>query len=1072
MHYSHTLLQDFCKSYNSLYPTQEMLESFKKCLKDYLQGIEKAVKNKESEEHQKNILRDFLQQSFAYECYPKERIDLVISEDALPKVIFETKRLGAPKNEFMRGRGCNSNLESKAFYESILYYLRESITHQNNNITFIILTDMREFYLIDAREYTQFERDKEIVKAFKNCENKEGNNTSTDAFYKALESLLPRIDSTLKYTYFCMDWGILDSTNPTNSQTLANSQATTNTKAPAHTTNLALLYQVLSPALLLKHKSYLDANTLNQGFYDELLYILGLEEEKQSGKVLILPSKSKNTLLDSICNAFKLTPQEDFETIFALLTIWNNRLLFLRLLESMLLSFKHISKPFLDLEVLKDFQALNTLFFDVLARFEESRDNTLSQSLKSIPYLNSSLFEKTPLEGEGKEIKFLESKPLSVYKDSILYKDHSLKQKLKLKDKTSTLPLLEYLFAFLHAYNFTTTAQDIQNHTKTNYDKLINSAVLGLVFEKLNGYKEGSFYTPSFITSYMCKQSLQKVVLEKFNTAKNWECENLEELKISLDKFTTSKENYKEANAIFDSIHICDPAVGSGHFLVSALNALILLKFELRILCDENYERIKDISLEIIRDELVLRDSNNTLFAYTLPSHENIESHKIQKALFHTKRTLIESCLFGVDINPNSCEITKLRLWIELLKSSFYKDIENKRLETLPNIDINIKCGNSLVSYFDIQTSLAHYPNIKQKINAYKKAVENYKEGFYTDKNAIDKQIRDLHQAFKNFCLRDKFKTQIKTFEAKCEKYSSKYGNYLAQDDKDLMFYVAQRMFISEFDEQEAKKAFDELRLEYANIFNLESNKPFEWRFAFPEVLDSNGDFLGFDLIIGNPPYIRQEDIKHLKPQLQKAFSIYKGTSDIYTYFYEQGYKLLKNNGILSFITSNKWCRAGYGEPLRAFLLENTTLLEYVDFNGIKVFDSATVDTSVLNFTKAKASKKHALNFAKLGEYDTKSKQDLKEVLEYDKIPQSSLSVESFTFSDAKLSALKEKIEKIGTPLKDWDISINYGIKTGYNEAFIIDSIRREEILNACDDSKASLKPYPLSEYDPNLTID
>nr|WP_300764922.1 TaqI-like C-terminal specificity domain-containing protein [Helicobacter sp. UBA3407] len=200
--------------------------------------------------------------------------------------------------------------------------------------------------------------------------------------------------------------------------------------------------------------------------------------------------------------------------------------------------------------------------------------------------------------------------------------------------------------------------------------------------------------------------------------------------------------------------------------------------------------------------------------------------------------------------------------------------------------------------------------------------------------------------------------------------------------------------------------------------------------------------------------------MKHLKPQLQKAFSIYKGTSDIYTYFYEQGYKILSPNGTLSFITSNKWCRAAYGEPLRKFLLENTTINTYLDLNGIKVFESATVDTSILEFYKTKANDNHTLNYANPKDYNPKDEKPL--LPQYSKIPQNTLSEESFIFSDSKLAALKAKIESIGTPLKDWDINIYRGILTGYNEAFIIDSTKREEILKACKDENERARTEEL----------
>ncbi|WP_237022023.1 Eco57I restriction-modification methylase domain-containing protein [Helicobacter cinaedi] len=946
------------------------------------------------------------------------------------------------------------NLESKAFYESILYFLREYKTHNNNDLKHIILTNTRDFYLIDAREYLIFAKDKTILKAFDNCDKNQGTDTSTSKFYATLKDYLPSLNSTLKFTHFHIQ-----------------------------TTPLPLLYQALSPQVLLKQKNCIDANTLNQSFYDELLYILGLKEIDQKGKILILPTTEPNTLLDSICNKLGLDRDKDFEIIFSLLTTWNNRILFLRLLESMLLSFKHIKKPFLDIDTLQSFTDLNTLFFDILALKKEKRKTDL-QLKDSIPYLNSSLFDKTEIEKQNNEISKLDSNHLAIFKHSILKKDKEHKD-------TQSLPLLEYLFRFLHAYDFTTTPKDIINHTKTNHDKLINAAVLGLVFEKLNGYKEGSFYTPSFITSYMCKESLEKVVIEKFNERKSWECDSLESLAQKLDKLTDSVNGYKEANAIFDSIKICDPAVGSGHFLVSMLNAMIELKFRLKILCeihiDDNgerdYKRLKDIRLRLENDEILIQDSNNTLHTYQTPAHQNIESHIIQKALFHNKRILIESCLFGVDINPNSCEITKLRLWIELLKYSFYIFDSNGKntgdLETLPNIDINIKCGNSLTSYMPISEPL--HMNIKGKIKEYQRLESDYFNCFYIDKEKHQQQIENIKKDLLQTFFMMKYSKELEELREKCDEYSKHYEKYgIDELPKHYEFLKNNVRFYSMFprtdevDKEKAQQALENLKKEHNKIFSLENN--FEWRIEFSKLLDTGltqeqiannnknkqkrnfknlhknnqGDFLGFDLVIGNPPYIRQEEIKHLKPQLQKSFRIYKGTSDIYTYFYEQGHKILKHNGILSFITSNKYCRAGYGEPLREFLLEATALLYYIELNGIKVFDSASVDTSILSFIKTTPDSKHTFDYAHPKDYDTKANVPLQEHITPQSLLQSSLTKESFIFQDSTNAALKAKIEAIGTPLKEWDISIYRGILTGYNEAFIIDSNKRDEILRNC----------------------
>ncbi|RAX53442.1 TaqI-like C-terminal specificity domain-containing protein [Helicobacter sp. 11-8110] len=1060
MHYISKPLQEFLHTYTLPNPTTQSLNTFKEHLDHFLAQCHKhtAQDTSESEEFQKNLIADFLKQAFSYpKINTKHKIDLAIYEDDEVKTFFEVKSI-ANKSEFPKS---TQSLDSKALYEALLYYMREQ-NEGNNNLKCILLCNVESFYLISAKEFEKLSQNKELQKAYKNVDKKQGNDTSTKKFYQKAQEILSTLDMEMTFTHF----GIKD-------------------------TEPVLLYQVFSPHLLLGYKTHIDSNVLNQNFYEELLYILGLEETKDGANKLIKLSDTPNTLSYAIRENLGLDCVRDFESIFELIITWNNRLLFLRLLESMLLSFKHIPKPFLDSSVIESFAKLNTLFFEILALRENVR-KSIPKELDSIPYLNSSLFDKTELEKQGKEIKLLDSKPLALYKKSIL------------KDTKKPLPLLEYLFDFLNAYDFTTTPKDIQDNVKINHDKLINAAVLGLVFEKLNGYKEGSFYTPSFITNYMCKQSLQQVVIQKFNTAKNWDCKDLQSLKLRLDKLTDSPDGYKEANEIFDSIKVCDPSVGSGHFLVSMLNNMIELKFHLKILCDENFERLKDIQLRLENDEIVLQDSTGNPHIYQIPSHQNIESHKLQKAIFHNKRTLIESCLFGVDINHNSCEITKLRLWIELLKYSYYIFENGKNtntLQTLPNIDINIKCGNSLVSNIALDmTKESLEKDLKNRLNSnatlefaneilstindiqnkLPNTIQSYKDAVNAYKNETNAELKSLHkqqiQDTQKFIISIFHKTSkaYQDFKNTLSSYLQCYG-YNGIDNATLQGksldsalkttlneYIIAFNFHKSLDIPKEPKGFVEKELitlidsmqEYENLTH--DTNTFEWRFAFPEVLDNNGDFLGFDLVIGNPPYIRQEEIKHLKPHLKKAFSIYKGTSDIYTYFFEQGYKILKPKALLSFITSNKYTRAGYGEPLRAFILANTQILHYIDLNGLKIFDSATVDTSIITFAKTPPSQD---SFDYLA--PTQPSLDTDE-LHAQPLHQSSLSKDSFIFQDQANQALKAKIESLGTPLKEWDISINYGIKTGYNEAFIIDSAKREEILNNCKDKSEKTRTSKL----------
>ncbi|WP_423979036.1 Eco57I restriction-modification methylase domain-containing protein, partial [Helicobacter pylori] len=703
---------------------------------------------------------------------------------------------------------------------------------------------------------------------------------------------------------------------------------------------------------------------------EELLYILGLEEQNEKGKTLIKQSLTENSLSYALKEKYK---NLDDEEVMALLIAWNNRILFLRLLESLLISFNHFEKPFLTTENFKDFNALNTLFFEVLAKKNSERLKEIKEDkiLEKIPYLNSSLFDKTPLELKGHEIKLLDNKKLEIYKNSVL-KKHEDYQKEK------ALPLLKYLFAFLRVYKFTTTPKDIKDNTDTSESRLINPSVLGLVFEKLNGYKEGSFYTPSFITSYMCKESITPIVLDKFNQTYKIECDKLkEELKNYLKSYKEDKR--KEYLQLLLTLRVCDPAVGSGHFLVSVLNEMVWIAYELGLIAS-----LYACDLKLENDEIIIHTPTGEIFNYKKPHRENDPHHHIQKELFELKKSIIENCLFGVDINPNSCEITKLRLWIELLKYSYYIFENGKNtnaLETLPNIDINIKCANSLISRFNLNDDLKKIPNIKQKIQEYKDLVAQYKDPnplYPLNKADLINKIQDLKNTF-SLTLKDpKTKAEL---EKAIEKHIKDY-NYFALDDKSLLAglnYFTPSLFgtpkLSPKEEEEAFASYGRIRALRKKLDDAlsggEYHNAFEWRFEFPEVLDDEGNFLGFDCIIGNPPYIRQEHIKDLKPLLQKQYhDFYNSTADIYTYFFALSYHLLKEKGFNAFITSNKYARAKYGAKLREWLLKKTTLVSYMELNALKVFESATVDTSIISFIKQTPPKESVFKYYEPTEND------------------------------------------------------------------------------------------------------
>ncbi|GAA9408089.1 class I SAM-dependent DNA methyltransferase [Helicobacter pylori] len=1018
--FAHIPLKDFIKRYNPQEPKKETIENFEKEINSLLEN----AKRQDDEEFQKNEINSFLKNAYGYKCNTYEKVDSAIYVDGKAWVLIEAKALNN-RNEFPKDR---ENPLSKAFCQMVFYFL--NAIENNNSLKHAIICNTHEFFLFDCKDLLFLENDKRITKLHKDCSKKEGTDPKTKRFYSDLEEYLTKdFKGELRYTYFN-----LSSDDPK---------------------ELPLIYQVLSHEVLLKQKKTLDANTLNKDFYEELLYILGLEEQNDKGKILIKPSRTQNSLSDALKKEYK---NLDDEEVMALLIAWNNRILFLRLLESLLISFNHFEKPFLTIENFTNFNALNTLFFEVLAkknneRFKEIKEDKI---LGKIPYLNSSLFDKTPLESNGHEIKLLNNEPLKIYPKSILKKDKDYQEK---KD----LPLLEYFFEFLHAYKFTTTPKDIKDNKDTSESRLINPSVLGLVFEKLNGYKEGSFYTPSFITSYMCSESITPIVLDKFNAIYEWDCENLEALRGKIDR-NFSDQKAKEYLQVLLDLRICDPAVGSGHFLVSALNEMVFIAYELGLIAS-----LYRHSLRLENDEIIIQHTQTgEIFNYTKVHSENDPHHHIQKELFELKKSIIENCLFGVDINPNSCEITKLRLWIELLKYSYYIFEEGKNtnaLETLPNIDINIKCGNSLIFNFPLNSKLTigqtleFSKNLKAEIKEYKNSVMFYKEGLGEKakilqniaklKSLIINYFIEQHQAKRH--LKESLKAFISEYGDGIFDISTAFGMEMLKiarhKDNNYKFVPTLTKKQPSPIGVEANRLLIKIKECYETLENLKNSKTLEWRFEFPEVLDDEGDFLGFDCIIGNPPYIRQEQIRKIKPLLQKQYQdFYNSTADIYTYFFALSYHLLKDKGFNAFITSNKYARAKYGAKLRELLLKKTTIVSYMELNALKVFESAAVDTSIMSFIKQTPSKESVFKYY---EPTPDDKSDLKNARSLP-MKQNALSTESFIFANSTLLDLRDKMESVGTPLKDWDIQIYRGILTGANEAFIIPTEKREEILNAC----------------------
>ncbi len=870
-------------------------------------------------------------------------IDLVLKKDSAVTTIIEAKK---PNSTEMFSP---SNPHAKALCEAILYYFRER-EGGNLSIQSLIITDFYRFYIFKAQD---FERTFYKNPALKNLYDRfsapnslfKGN---TEEFYSESKRILETSDFSMGY--FCFDLGRIF--------------------------NEDLSFATLKPIFKALHKDFLfgefnpnDANILNEKFYRELLYILGLSEVDEKGKILIKPSKESKNGANTLYNEILANlPKEsaDFESAMQFIVLWLNRILFLKLIEANLVRFNDDKNlKFLNLFKVPDFQVMSHLFFKILAKKHNEREISDSP-LAYLPHLNSSLFEKHECE-ELLDISAIDNNAKLKYFATTQIKDKSG------KTNSGSVVLLAYIFEFLDAFDF---GSDESSGEIAMQKELISSSVLGLVFEKLNGYKEGSFFTPSFITSYMCRVSLEKVVLEKFGEL-GLNAVDLDSLKSQILMNTNADFSFKQkALGALQSIRICDPAVGSGHFLVSALCEMIGIYHKLGLI-----DELSEYKLQIDSDEIIIHITDDRIFEYKKPTKPNDANQAIQKALFGLKKSIIENNLFGVDINPNSVEICKLRLWIELLKNSYYlrdssegfdKNLSDSihQMQTLPNIDINIKCGNSLISRFDLCDSLNHIPNIANRIAEYKKLVFDYKNAdqaiLKVHKSDIEAKIAHIKKSF-NLVLKDP-KTKI-ALEKAIEKHTAHYGFYLLDDESILAGLNGgfHKLFDNEMslNEKEQESALES----YANIMKLrkkldselsgeEYEGAFEWRFEFPEVLDKNGDFMGFDLIIGNPPYGNLNKIETKQYIESKYSNSYFG--EISSNFAELAHNLIKQKAHFSFVTSYALLFSLAQSRLRNLLHSNYKHIQIssYDRDGAPQFDKMSQSVCILFADSKNANQK------------------------------------------------------------------------------------------------------------------
>ncbi len=568
-------------------------------------------------------------------------------------------------------------------------------------------------------------------------------------------------------------------------------------------------------------------------FYRELCHLIGLQEpEGKTGAPLPSPARPGGLAMQAfaLCRSrAKLGEENAAARGYSLVVLWVLRLLFLKLLEASLPGAGRNRSTEGGLVLMgwpiASFADIQRLFFEnVLAGPGPWPENEGAGQGMDAP-----LFEKQAAEQDGCEMAAIENLPIKKMKGSVLG-----------AKAPETLPLLEYLLLFLNAYCFKRPAYSVACGEDEYPGGRLDATVLSRTFEKLNAHKSAAFYTPPPLAEYMAKEALELAVLRKANEALGWDCGSFAVLKEEILRADVSCR--KRLGEALETLRICDPAAGTGHFLVAALRHLLALKLELGLLLLYGADILLPATEAILEGGIL--PAQSPLAQGQGAGETGMEAETLQKTLFHEGCKLAKNCLYGAELNPEAAWVCKLSLWGELLP---YLSWEAGRMAALPKLCRNIQKGNALLFSTPFEAG--------RKVNQAERGAHH--------PNGV------------------------------------------------------------------------------------------EWAHVFSELLSEEGVFLGFDCVLGNPPYVQLQSMQNEVADLEDmAYHTFSHSGNLYFLFFELGCHLLAKRGVLSFVTSNQWLRAGYGQPLRSFLARDTNPLSLVDFTGQKLFCEAAVSVCVLTLEK------------------------------------------------------------------------------------------------------------------------
>ncbi len=663
---------------------------------------------------------------------------------------------------------------------------------------------------------------------------------------------------------------------------------------------------------------------------------------------------------------------------------------------------------------------LAPMFFDAMATGSSSRGEHLA--LGFVPYLNGGLFRRNALEDRIHDAGEV-SLPDAVFDP---------------EDDDSLLGMLS-------RYRFTT-----RESTPDDQSVDPDPELLGRVFENLyqgdERHDTGTYYTPREIVHFMCREALDGYLRDETGVDQST-------LNALRQEAVGSRDEYQSlpdipADALVDAletVRVCDPAVGSGAFLLGAIQEMVTLR-------------------------------RGILFS----QRSYVDPHELYQMVSDWKRRIIENCLYGVDINPEAVEICRLRLWLSMVLDMDEPPAPNSDW-ALPNLDFQIVAGDSLVDRVAGVTFKESWPTPK--------GLQIGME-LQSELQRLENNIAQRRREFEGTHRNPRRLRELRDLIARDQREVVRLHlvDALAKAEADLEALNKNRRR-TKTALRKANSLIERIRSLLENLESTDfalAQKPFLWPIAFPEVLREGDPNAGFDVVLGNPPYIRMEKLDN-EDELSygEAFpEVSASRADILVYFYARALQILRPSGWLSFITSNKFMRAGYGTGTREHLPASLRIHKVIDFGDLPLFEvngkAIAAYPVVLVGCRSQDIAGHALTVAevsgpvrrmllddnlKVGAENVRGVlEDLDRLLTRAEIrgfPQALLKKDSWVLEDPILLQVFERLIDLGIPLGEFvEGHIYRGVVTGLNKAFVIDQDKRDDLIEDDPRSADLIRPW------------